>query len=153
MDPATSGRSGQAGGEAEPVRERRALLGPLVMLAIGAGTLAVGSRVEVSTERAHWHGVEGPKCLVRGVLGDRACPGCGLTRATALVLQGRFREAWEIHEGGFVVVLLCGASIPFQVDIIRRRGRAPGHRRWGRIGRLSLLAGVLGPWLWHALGG
>lgn len=146
FDPAAEEREGSTA-------ERRPLLGPMVVLAIALGTIAVGSTVEVTAERAHWHGVDGPQCLLRGVLGDAACPGCGLTRATALVLQGRLGEGWQIHGGGFVVVLLCAAAIPFHLDILRRGRRTSGHRRWAQLGRLALLVGVVGPWLWHAVGG
>ncbi len=125
--------------------------GSLGILAICVGVIAAGLAVEVSSDQAHWHGAEGPRCLVRGIFGDEACPGCGLTRATALVLQGRWREAWEIHGGGFVIALLCCAGIPLHLDILRRGEVRSVHRHLGRIGRWALLVGVVAPWLWRTV--
>lgn len=154
VDPASGSAAEPAAGTRGEAARRRRLLGAVAMLAICSGTIAVGARVQVSVERAHWHSVEGPKCLIRGILGDGACPGCGLTRATALVLQGRTREAWEIHGGGFVVAFLCAAGIPFQADILRRGGRVTrAHILAGRAARIALLLGVVIPWLWHLVAG
>lgn len=135
----------------EPEEIRPRPWGSLGILAICIGVIAAGLAVEVSAEAAHWHGAEGPKCLVRGILGDEACPGCGLTRATALVLQGRWGDAWRIHAGGFVVALLCCAGIPLHLDILRRGEVRSVHRRLGRAGRWALLLGVVAPWLWRAV--
>ena len=117
------------------------------MLAICLGVVTVGLLVEVSPERAHLRGVEGPFCLVRGLLGDHACPGCGLTRATALVLQGHCSAAAALHEGGFLVALLAVAGIIVQLDQLSRGEPRRGHRLAARLAGGALLAAVLLPWL------
>lgn len=119
----------------------------LALLAICVAVVAVGLAVQVDAERAHLHGVEGPKCWLRGALGDDACPGCGLTRSTALVLQGQWGSALDLHVGGFVVALLAVAGIPWQLDRWLG-GERPVHRRLSRVAGVLLLAGVVLPWLW-----
>lgn len=129
----------------------------LGMLTICVAVIAVASVVEVSPERAHIRGVEGPPCLVRGILGDDACPGCGLTRSTAFVLQGGWRSAWAIHPGGFVIALLCVLGVPLHFQEWRRSQSAGGKRRperirWALLTRWAILGGVVAPWLWRLLG-
>ena len=130
----------------------------LAMLAICLGVLTAASVIEVSPERVHVHGIEGPPCLVRGVFGDAACPGCGLTRSTAFVLQGAWGSAWAIHPGGFVIALLCGVGIPLNFVEWRRsrQQRRSGvfrgailQFRWALLARWAILVGVIGPWLWR----
>ena len=125
----------------------------LVWLTIFLGVVVVGLLVEVSAERAHFHGVEGSQCLIRGVLGDEACPGCGLTRGTAFVLQGAWGSAWRIHPGGFVIALLCVGGVLWHGAALARR--VPDSSRgihWSPWVRGAILLGVILPWLWRLVG-
>ena len=128
-----------------------------MFLAIFVGVSAAGLAVEVTPERAAIHGVEGPPCLVRGMFGDRACPGCGLTRSTAFVLQGGWRAAWRLHPGGFVIATICGIGIFVQLAALRRSFRQNGRvlppegTPWRSVVRFAILLGVVLPWVWRAL--
>lgn len=53
------------------------------------------------------------------------CPGCGMTRAAMLFLEGRFLQAWEMHPF-FYVLLVLGAEAAF-FRYARARA-APGMR-------------------------
>ena len=132
-----------------PRRTRRHHLG---WLTIFLGVLIVGSTVKVSSEEAHFHGVEGPQCLIRGVLGEEACPGCGLTRGTAFVLQGSWGSAWRIHPGGFVIALLCvGGVLWHGASLARWVPDSSREFHWSPWIRAAILLGVLLPWLWRTL--
>lgn len=48
------------------------------------------------------HGV----CPSRELLG-LPCPGCGLTRSILLILQGRFRESWQLQPFGYAWLALA----------------------------------------------
>ena len=48
------------------------------------------------------HGV----CPSRELLG-LPCPGCGITRSILLILQGRFRESWQLQPFGYAWLALA----------------------------------------------
>jgi uncharacterized protein DUF2752 len=59
------------------------------------------------------------------------CPGCGLTRATALLLHGNLRAALNYH--AFAPVVLLG------VIVVGSAGLLPERERLSAINRLELL--------------
>ena len=93
--------------------------------------LGVGWMVEVDRGSATLFGIEGPACPVGATLGEHACPGCGLTRATALSVQGRFPEALAVHPAGPAVAALAllGALVATRRLV---RGGWPGRDRPSR---------------------
>jgi hypothetical protein len=103
----------------------------------------------VDAERATLLGHAGPTCPVGATLGPVACPGCGLTRSTALILQGDWSTAFAVHPGGWIIVLLCSAGALIHGDILRRGSASRRHRRLLRAGRWVLLLGLAGSWLWR----
>jgi len=108
--------------------------------------LALGATASVSREAATWFGVRGPICPLGHLLGEHACPGCGLTRGTAFVMQGRWYEAWTIHPGGFVVAGLCLGAALLHLDVLAR-GKVLGmHLRLRSAGRWCFVAGILLSW-------
>lgn len=133
----------------DPRTVRRAALGRLVVPVLVLGIAALAT---VDSRRAAWFGIEGPQCLVNRVLGPHVCPGCGLTRSTALAVQGRIAEAASLHAGGIAVALLCLGAIAVHLDVVRRGRVLDAHLALRSLGRKALLAGVLGAWLWRLLG-
>ena len=68
------------------------------------------------------------------------CPGCGMTRAVLLALQGRFSEALQRH---WMVFSLPAVYLVFLTD-----GRI-FRRRWMNIALIALLcAGFFLHWAW-----
>lgn len=113
--------------------------------------LALGALATVDQDHASWLGFEGPQCLVNLLLGPHACPGCGLTRSTAMAVQGRLAEAAALHAGGIAVALLCLGAVAVHLDVLRRGRVLDLHLRLRALGRWTLLAAVLGAWLWRVL--
>lgn len=86
---------------------------------------------------------EFPLCPSAGMLG-LPCPGCGLTRATLLLLQGDVRQALALHP---LVIPLApiylGALGVLLVELVRGPSAMPTTRPW--LGRrwVSLIGGVV----------
>jgi len=114
--------------------------------------LALGATATVSREAATWFGVRGPICPLGHLLGEDACPGCGLTRGTALVVQGRWHEALALNPGGFVVAGLCVAVVLLHLDVLRRGVVLDVHLRLRTAGRWCFVAGILLAWAARAAG-
>ncbi len=51
-------------------------------------------------------------CYFRNITG-MPCPGCGMTRSFLLILQGKFKQAWELHPFAYGWIVL---AIIFFVD-------------------------------------
>ena len=117
-----------------------------------AAVLLLAATADVSREAATWFGVRGPICPLGHLLGECACPGCGLTRGVSLVVQGHFRDALAVNPAGFVVAALCIAAILLQFDVIRRGRVTNVHLGLRRLGYWCFLAGVLLSWATRALG-
>ena len=76
-----------------------------------SAVLLVGILCTASAESATLFGLEGPACLLRGLLGEAACPSCGLTRSTAMSLQGRLADGFALHAAGPLVALLATMGV------------------------------------------
>ncbi|MFK7740545.1 MAG: DUF2752 domain-containing protein [Planctomycetota bacterium] len=122
-------------------------------LSLSGLSLLAGILANVEPDGATWFGLRGPRCPVGTGLGEHACPGCGLVRATSATLQGRPADAWEFHPAGLAVAALLVGTFSVHLDIIRRGLEAPFHRRLQRLGYLSfafaVLAGYALRWLRH----
>ena len=114
--------------------------------------LALAATATVSRHAATWFGVRGPICPLGHLLGEHACPGCGLTRSTALVVQGRWYEALSLHPAGFVVAGLCIGAVLLHLDVLRRGAVLDGHLRLRRASRWCFVAGILLAWTARACG-
>ena len=136
-----------AQGKGRPVHRgglrARALLWLLLCLAV----LVLGPLVQVEEGRARLLGYSGPPCLVGRVLGEKACPGCGLTRAAALTLQGRPREALAFHPAGPLLVLFCLCGAALNLAVLLRGRTTPFQRRLLRLGRILFPLIILTAWL------
>jgi hypothetical protein len=109
--------------------------------------LILGLLVDVSREHVRFFGFEGPPCLVERVLGNHhLCPGFGLSRSTALALQGEFVTSWGLNPaglgvalvivGGVLLHLICGVRGYFSKRMLALR----------MLGRCFFLGAVLVPW-------
>ncbi len=119
----------------------------LYALALLCIPLMLGLFVVVDADRATLVGLEGPTCPVGASLGEAACPGCGLIRSTALVLQGQAAAATAVHPAGWLVVLLCIGGVLVHGDIVRRGRRTAAHRRLLSWGYVSFVVGLAATWV------
>ena len=86
---------------------RRSRLPLLILLA----PLVLGAAADVDERKATILGVEASPCPVRLLAGEHVCPGCGLTRSTALAVQGDWASSWHVHPAGILVAVLCVAGV------------------------------------------
>ena len=94
-------------------------------------------------------GLPGWPCPFRHVL-NMPCPGCGLTRATHLLLHGQWQQSLATHAFApllllVVVALLISLVLPSAIRQAALRGLERLERRTG-VTILSLLA-LMGYWL------
>lgn len=78
--------------------------------------LAAFAIVQVGLTAAGWRGWQCPIYSVSGV----SCPGCGLSRATALLVQGHWQAALNMH--AFAPILLM-AVVLFAITAVLPGGR------------------------------
>lgn len=116
------------------------------------GVLVLAVTAEVSREAATWFGMRGPVCPLGFLLGECACPGCGLTRSTAMVVQGRWHEAAVLNIGGFAVALLCVAAVVLHADVLRRGRVSDRHLSLRRLGYWCFVGGIALAWVVRAMG-
>lgn len=118
-----------------------------VAVLILALPLALGLLVRVEGMRASLFGLEGPICVVGEWCGPAGCPGCGLTRSTALTLQGDLGGAAALNWAGLALVAACAAGLLLHLDILlRTRHRTAGHERLLAFGTRGLALAVLLAW-------
>jgi hypothetical protein len=115
--------------------KNRALLVSLAVL-----FLAIAAYALRETGGAGWM----PGCFFRRITGLE-CPGCGMTRGTTALLQGRFSDAFLFNPVGMILLplALIGLSIEVLAWVMNR---PPVFRlnpgRWGA----TILAAVLIVW-------
>lgn len=108
---------------------------------------AIGALVVATPQSATLFGINGPTCPSRWILPDHGCPGCGLTRGTALILDGEFRAANAVQPAAWLVVLLGAAAAALHaVGMVRPKNYA-WIARLLSIGRVVFLIGLLTIWL------
>lgn len=137
------GTTGDPGDAPTPGARRRSALA----LALLLGMFAVGALMEGSPEGATLFGVEGPPCPSRLVLPGVGCPGCGLTRATAMFLDGDPGGATRVHPGVWLVVVLGAAGTLLRAAIVLAPRKSAWTLRPLRSGRVLFLGGLLAIWL------
>lgn len=116
-------------------------------LALLLGMFAAGALIEADAGGARLFGVEGPECPSRLVLPDHGCPGCGLTRATAMILDGDTAGATRLHPGAWLVVVLGAAGTLMRAALLVSPRKSDWIHRQLRNGRLLFLGGLLAIWL------
>ena len=130
------------GGERRRLRLRLILAGLAIFAAF---CIEVESLPGNQGDATLW-GFRGPDCVLRR-LTAHPCPGCGLTRSTACIAQGRFDEAWRFNPAGYLVVAML--LVTLFVDGLALRSGRPRHAAIERGMRWSLAGGVLVAWLAH----
>jgi len=130
-----------------PLPARSALHRSWLALCILAAPILLGLCLSVEQGQATLFGLAGPACVVGEALGEHACPGCGLTRSTALVMHGSWRESFDLHPGGWLIVLLCAAGILVHADALRRGVITSAHDQLLRSGRALLVLGLAAAWI------
>ena len=120
---------------------------PLVSAALLAGVLAAAAWMDATPRDATLFGIQGPPCALRALAGEKACPGCGLTRSTALTVHGQLAEALRVHPAGPLVALLCALGLLLYLHAAWH-GRMEGvHLRMARLGRRVFVVGLAAGWL------
>lgn len=114
-----------------------------VALTVFVGALAAAFLGHADRGHATFAGLEAPPCPMRAVLGERACPGCGLTRATVLAAHGDLRDAVAVHPAGPVVLVLCVLGALLHADVLRRGARGARHDAWRRRGRIVFVVALI----------
>lgn len=133
-----------------PAKTRRNALLAVIPHAV---VLVLAATATASPQAATWFGLRGPICPTGYFLGEHLCPGCGLTRGTAMAVQGKWHDALTVNPGGFVIAGLCIAAIALHLDVWRRGLVLDGHLRLRILGRWILLVGILLTWAVRACGG
>jgi hypothetical protein len=141
--------------EGEPALHRQhhaTFLGLSVLVVVMAYLLVV-----VSPDRVAFRGFESSplphSCAFRVVFG-RNCPGCGLTRGTIYLANGRFADSFAMHRLAWLFVMLIVAQIPYRLLCLTRGDRAPFGHRLPSIVVWTLMILMVGNWLLgFALGG
>lgn len=133
-------------------RRRSARVAALWSMALPSTVLLLAASSEVTLKSATWFGVRGPVCPLGWALGECACPGCGLTRSTAMVAQGRFGEALALNPAGFVVVGLCASALALHADVLRRSRVLDAHLSLRHVGRWVFGVGVVVAWAMRGMG-
>lgn len=114
---------------------------------IGLIPWVVGPFVEATRERATLLGLEGPKCPSTLIPALGGCPGCGLTRGVALVFRGAWEDAFAVHPGAALILLLCAGGALVHGHILAVGRMTTLHLRLLGWGRWACVAGLLGGWL------
>jgi hypothetical protein len=119
---------------ATPDSKRWHLIAALLAQPLLARAMLLGSAVYGLIS---WWGLPLMVCPWKNLTG-LPCPGCGMTRSTFALLQGRYRESLESNAFSWVVLLLLmivavGVSIParYRMAWIRSIGRWEHRSRWG----------------------
>ncbi|MHC4952909.1 MAG: DUF2752 domain-containing protein [Planctomycetota bacterium] len=115
---------------------------PLLLL-----PLLVGSVADADEHKASVLGLEAAPCLLRSVAGEHVCPGCGLSRGTALAVHGEIGRSWSVHPAGVLVAVLCALGALIHLHILLARRRAWLHDRLLRQGYRIFVVGILAAWL------
>ncbi len=111
------------------------------------GVLVLGSMLKANGAEALLGSISGPECLIRTVVGEHSCPGCGLTRSSSLVLGGKFSEAWAVNVGGFFLVGTLALWSLVHSWIFVQGKRTAASVRWLTVSRHFLLFGVILGWI------
>lgn len=138
-------REQRAAGASTPSAVRRRSVAALGLIAM---LFAAAALVSATPRTATLFGVSGPACPSRWLpaLDGTGCPGCGLTRGTALLLDGEFRTASAVQPAAWLVVgFALLAALLHAIRIAVPEKSAWTDRLFG-TGRVALLVGLVLVW-------
>lgn len=104
--------------------------------------LAVAAYALRETGGAGWM----PGCFFRKATGLE-CPGCGMTRATHALLNGRISDAFRLNPVGMVVLPLAMVALGLEVLGWVRGRPLPYRIKSGRWGATILAVVIIGWWI------
>jgi len=139
----------------EMVREQRSTTNthrsrlPLVVLLL---PLLLGAVADADENHAAILGVEAVPCPARLLAGEHACPGCGLSRATALAVHGDWSRSWSVHPAGIVLALLCACGIGLRLSLRFAPRHATVRESMLRAGPRIFILGILAGWVLRLVG-
>ncbi|UCF94250.1 MAG: DUF2752 domain-containing protein [Desulfobacterales bacterium] len=127
------------------------VLAPLLEHQIVIRILAAGAVLQVGAVAG---GRPGWPCPLKAILGV-PCPGCGLSTATALFIQGRWQAAVHVHAFApvlFVLIFLLAVgslmSPTYHQQTLRRLEHLEQRTGLGAV----LILGFVGYWFWRLKG-
>ncbi len=130
----------------EQTRKKRRVE-PLFWAILFGLTILLGFLAEVDLEHARFFGLESPPCLVETILGShKLCPGFGLTRSTALAIQGRWGLAWSLNPGGIPMVIILFGGVFLYISAWAKGCFSPKMLMVRKLGRALFLGAVFFPW-------
>lgn len=109
--------------------------------------LLLGAVADADENQARVLGVEATPCPVRLLAGEHTCPGCGLTRGTALAVQGEWGRSWNVHPAGILIAVLCVLGLALRFWMRVDPNRAPVHAVLLRHGHVIFVLGILAAWI------
>ena len=118
---------------------------------LSAAALVAAGTADVSEDAARWGGMRGPSCLVGQCLGPHACPGCGLVRSVASVVQGDVARSLAFHPGGIVAGAALLALFAWNLTLIAFPGLDARGRRLGLAVCKASVILVLAGWILRLL--
>jgi hypothetical protein len=125
------------------------------MLAVALAVIVLAFACEVrSDQRVEFRllpGVPLPEACFSKRLFRVDCPGCGLTRSIVHLAHGRYAASFARHHVGWIFAFLIVAQIPYRLLAIRR-GRAPMGPGATRAFAITLIALLVGDWLFRMVG-
>ena len=89
-----------------------------------------------------------PKCIFRSATGLE-CPGCGMTRGTYALLNGRIVEAFAFNPVGMVLLPLALVALGIEVLGWVRGKPMPFRLNPGRWGATVIAVVVIGWFVWR----
>lgn len=130
------------------IRERHRLILSLSLLVFVMAPLLVVVGEQERIAFRWWPGFELPEsCSAKRFL-KAGCPGCGLTRSTVYLFQGRFQDAWELHRLGPLMLLTILLQVPYRLWALYGPSPYPLGKRGPRLFAWLLTCLLLGNWLW-----
>jgi hypothetical protein len=127
------------------------------ILIVSCGVVALALLLHVrSDQRVEFIALPGlpmpQMCWSRSLFGTK-CPGCGLTRSVVYLAHGDWRASLAMHRLGIFMAAVILAQFPYcAVGLIWKKDYPLG-RRFAAIFAWSLIALLIGNWLFDVLTG
>ena len=91
-------------------------------------------------------------CVSRSLFGW-SCPGCGLTRSFIHFAHGEWRASFQSHRVGWVLLLAILCQFPYRILSLRHPGTEYLGGRFLKLTGYTLIALLIGNWLFNLVAG